>query len=386
MAGDGIVLCFALLTLLLAVGAGIVLAVGNRKILFLRNLPLPAGPLPTLSVVVAARNEEADIERALSTLRDQDYPGLEVVVVDDRSEDSTGAILDRMAAADSRIRVLHLNELPAGWLGKNHALQRGAEAASGEFLLFTDADVRFAPSCLSRAGGFAVERGLDFLSVSPLIEADGIILRAFMGVFTFFFALMFLPWRARIPGSKRFVGIGAFNMVRRSFYFRHGGHEPIRLRPDDDLQLGRFSKLRGARQDLLFGCGALAVRWYPSVGAMVRGLEKNAFTVYNYSFARAVLSVPLVVALNVAPFVGALLPIGPARWLFLAAALCIVVACADGARFHGLARWCGFFYPAIIAFFGFIVLRAVLLTALRGGILWRGTFYSLESLRANRVE
>jgi glycosyltransferase involved in cell wall biosynthesis len=373
------------LSLLMAGGAGIVLAAGNRKILFLRDLPLPAGPLPSLSVVVAARNEEQDMERALSTLQAQDYPGLEFVVVDDRSEDSTGAILDRMALADPRIRVIHLTELPVGWLGKNHALQRGAEAASGEFLLFTDADVRFEPSSLRRAGGFAVARGLDFLSVSPHIEADGIILKAFMGIFTFFFALMFLPWRARIQGSKRFVGIGAFNMVRRTFYFRHGGHEPIRLRPDDDLQLGRFAKLRGARQDLLFGTGTLAVRWYPSVGAMVRGLEKNAFTVYNYSFARVVLSVPLVVALNLAPFVGALLPIGPARWVFLAASLCVVAACADGARFHGLARWCGLFYPAILPFFGFIVLRAVFLAALRGGIFWRGTFYPLDSLRANKV-
>jgi glycosyltransferase involved in cell wall biosynthesis len=383
--GHALVLGLSCLTLLIAVSIGILVARGNRRILFIKNLPLPEGPLPSLSVVIAARNEEADIERALGTLLAQDYPGLELVVADDRSEDSTGAILDRMAATDSRLNILHLKDLPSGWLGKNHALQLGAETATGDFLLFTDADVRFEPGTLRRAGGFAVERGLDFLSVSPLIEAKNVLLKAFMGIFTFLFTVMFRPWKARDPGSKRFVGIGAFNMVRREFYLRHRGHGPIRMRPDDDLQLGRFSKLRGARQEMLFGRGALAVRWYPDLPSLVRGLEKNAFTVYDYSFLSALLSVPLAVVANLLPFVGALLPLGPARWVFLTAALCMVLSCADAARFHGLARWCGLLYPVLTLFFGFVVFRAVFLTAARGGITWRGTFYPIGALRANKV-
>src|SRR6185369_2740694 len=103
------------------------------------------------SVVVPACNEARTIERALTSLLAQDYPDLEIVLVDDRSSDETGAIIEHLAASDRRISAIHVRELPAGWLGKVHALQRGLERARGELVLFTDADIHFAPGALRRA-------------------------------------------------------------------------------------------------------------------------------------------------------------------------------------------------------------------------------------------
>ena len=108
------------------------------------------GALPSLSVIVPARNEATAIGPALASLLAQDYPGLEIVAVDDRSTDGTGDVLRALAAANPSLRVLRIDDLPSGWLGKNHALWRGAQRSTGTWLLFTDADVVFAPGTLRR--------------------------------------------------------------------------------------------------------------------------------------------------------------------------------------------------------------------------------------------
>jgi cellulose synthase/poly-beta-1,6-N-acetylglucosamine synthase-like glycosyltransferase len=117
---------------------------------------------PKLSLLVACRDEAANVRAALSSVLAQDYPALEVVAVDDRSGDATGAILDELAAQHPMLRVVHVTSLPEGWLGKTHALARASEAATGELLLFTDADVVFAPGALRRAASLRRGRRLQF--------------------------------------------------------------------------------------------------------------------------------------------------------------------------------------------------------------------------------
>mgnify|MGYP001237708278 CR=1 FL=1 len=211
-----------------------------------------AGPAPRVSVVVAARNEARGVEAGMRSLLAQHYPALEIVAVNDRSTDETGAILDRLALGEPRLRVVHVAELPAGWLGKNHALALGAAAASGAWLLFTDADVVMQRDTLSRAIGHAERTGLDHLTVVPDLILPGL-LKCFTVGFIVWFSVYVRPWKASDPKSRFFVGVGAFNLVRTTAYQRAGGHEPIRMRPDDDLKLGKILKRSGARAEALSG-------------------------------------------------------------------------------------------------------------------------------------
>ena len=157
-----------------------------------------AGPaaeaLPSVSVIVAARNEAVSLAPALGSILASDYPRLEVVAVDDRSSDGTGAILDALAQRDPRLRVLRLTELPSGWLGKNRALQRGAEVAGGDWLLFTDADVRFAPAAIRSAVCFAERAGMDHVTALPAMVATGPALRLFMVWMLFVYTVWQRPW------------------------------------------------------------------------------------------------------------------------------------------------------------------------------------------------
>jgi len=245
---DTFLLWLAIATLLFWIALCIELTLGNRSIKFLRDLPSPAEPpSQRVSIIIAARNEERNVEEALRSILRQDDANLEVIAVDDRSTDRTGAILDRLAGADPRLRIVHLKELPPGWLGKNYALDRGAEQASGDLLLFTDADVVMQPSTVSRAVGYSLEHQIDHLAIAPDIKMPGVLLKLFAGAFAIFFSLYARPWKASDPRSKRYVGIGAFNLVRKDVYRAVGGHQAIAMRPDDDLKLGKLVKRNGYR-------------------------------------------------------------------------------------------------------------------------------------------
>jgi hypothetical protein len=376
----------ALLTLVVWLAGAIEMGIGTRRIALLRELPVPAPErLPPVSVVIAARNEARNLEPALGSVLAQRYPGLEVIVVNDRSTDATGAILERLAAADPRLRVLHVRDLPPGWLGKNHALQHGAEGARGEWILFTDADVEIEPLGLARAMGYALEHGVEHVAIAPELRMPGVLLDAFAGTFALFFARFSKPWKARDPRSRRHIGVGAFNLVRADAYRAVGGHEPIRLRPDDDLKLGKVLKQAGVRQDLLFGQGAVVVEWYSSVGEMVRGLEKNAFAGVGYSVAVVAGSSLALLVLNVWPFLALLLTTGPTRLLNAAAVAVILGLYAGSTRGSGSNPLAGLLFPVTTLIFVYTVVRATVITLRNGGIRWRDTFYPLDELRANRV-
>ena len=292
----------ALATLVLHVATAVQIQRGNRSIRFLKDLPPLAGPLPRVSILIPARNEERNLEEALRSVLALDYDNLEIDVVDDRSTDRTGEILDRMAAADPRLRVVHVRELPPGWLGKNHALWLGAGKATGEFLLFTDADIVIEPLALRRAVGAMVADGLDHLTASPSIERPSVLFEMFIGVFALFFALFTKPWKVKDPKSPAHVGIGAFNLVRASAYHAAGGHRAIAMRPDDDLKLGKLLKKNGFRPEFVFGQGALRVEWYASVRELIQGLMKNAFSGVDYRVSVVVVSTVIQLVLLVWPF------------------------------------------------------------------------------------
>ena len=375
----------ALATLIAHVATAIQVYRGVRSIRALRDLPPLSGPLPRVSIIIPARNEERNLEEALRSILALDYDNLEIDVVDDRSTDRTGEILDRMAAADPRLRIVHVRELPPGWLGKNHALWLGAGKAIGEFLLFTDADVVMDPSTLRRAVGAMVADRLDHLTAAPEIERPSVLFEMFIGAFSLFFTLFTKPWKVKDPESSSHVGIGAFNLVRAAAYRAAGGHPAIAMRPDDDLKLGKLLKKKGFHQEFVFGLGALRVEWYASTGELIQGLMKNAFSGVDYRVWVVVASTVMQLITLVWPFLALILTSGPTRWLNLASVLVLLALCWINAPLAGVRRWHGLGFPLATLLFLYILWRAMLLTLWRDGIDWRGTHYPLAELRANKV-
>ena len=349
-------------------------------------LPEPV-TLPRLSVVVPARDEGSVIARAIGSLLEQDYPDLEVIVVDDRSSDTTGAVLHELATSDRRLLVLRIDELPAGWLGKNHALWRGADGARGEWLLFTDADVVFATSALRQAVTYAVTEGLDHLTLAPRLVARGLALRAFVAFFGYAFVALWGAYLSNDPKSKRGVGVGAFNLVRRSAYERIGTMRALSLRPDDDIRLGRRLRGFGFRQRILNGNQLMSVEWYPSLGAAISGLEKSMYSSMEYRVVDALGVLLYLGATMVWPFVGVLLLGGIDRVLLAIVVACLMAALLEtyrqsmSLRLTPAALAIAVLLPFSAACFGWAIVRSVYLAETRG-VRWRGTTYPLSLLRA----
>ena len=377
---------FAMIILVLSGLIALEAVIGNSRIERLRNLPCrAAGPGPKVSIVVAARDEERNIETAMRSMLTQDYPNYEIVAVDDRSTDQTGPILDRLAAEDRRFRVVHVTNLLPGWLGKNHALQVGADQSSGEWILFTDADIHLNPTALGRAIRFADERGIDHLAIAPNLILPGLLLEGFGVFFLWSFLLFAKPWKARDPKSWFHVGVGAFNLVRRSAYRAVDGHRPIRLRPDDDLKLGKILKRAGFRQDALSGHGLISVEWYHSLREMIPAFEKNMFAGIEYSIMLSLIGGVVQLAAGVVPVVALFFTSGMTQLLLgvqVALSLAIFIKLA---RSIDTRATVALIYPVVVLLFVYILWRTMVVNLATGGIQWRGTFYSLRELKANRI-
>jgi len=368
-----------------AVGALLQLAWGYLHIPSLADAPPLASGGPRVSVIVAARDEERHIETAVASLLRQDYGDLELVVVDDRSTDRTPEILARLSATHPALRVVRVNALPPGWLGKNHALHTAAAGATGELLVFADADVVMAPDALSRAVRLFRTLRADHLAIGPDFALPTWPLALVVNYFMMWFMLYLRAWRVSDPKSSAFIGIGAFNMVSATAYRRVDGHTRIRLRPDDDLMLGKLLKISGFRQSIASASGLMSVEWYASLTEMAVGFRKNAFAGMNYSLVVAIGGVFANLALCVWPFVAVWLTHGAERALYAAAALAQMVAYAGPALVQRTRPWLALLYPFAALAFVAILTAAVSRTLRRGGIEWRGTSYPLDELRANRI-
>ena len=341
--------------------------------------------LPPLSVVVPARDEEATVGEAMRTLLALAYPDLEIIAVDDRSTDRTGAILDSLAAEDPRLRVVRVRELPPGWIGKNHALHLGGLRARGEYILFTDADVHFEPTALRRAVRAARRRDLDHLVVLPDVRLEGFWETALVTYFAVAFQFAFLPWQIADPRSKAYVGVGAFNLVRAAAYQRAGGHAALPMDVLDDVKLGKRLKEAGGRQACGFGEGMVRVRWAVGARGVIRGLDKNAFAVFGFRPGPVVVSIGMVLLLVVWP--GAGLFVGPwgARLLCAGtlASMAWIVRMIPPAP--GVSPLYGLCFPAAALLFAYAILRSMVGAYRRGGVVWRGTLYPLADLRRGVV-
>lgn len=354
---------------------------------FIRTVePLTGDDLPPLSIIVPARDEAAAIEEALQRMLSLDYPDYDLIAVNDRSTDGTGAIMDRVAQqVGNRLRVVHIDQLPEGWLGKNHAMSVGVSQARGEFILLTDGDVMFDPLTLRRAMAAVRAGQLDHLVLLPKTVTSTYFETALMNLFC-----LMLMASTRFPLVRwkwfkdAYLGVGAFNLLRRSAFDQIGGFRSLQLEVADDLMLGRLVKHNGLNQDVYGGQGSVSVRWQSGgVWSIVRGLEKNAFSGTGYSITQTIGAVTVLCLLFVAPVIAA--ACGYWTWPVGILTLGSLILSVGTAWTVGFPLTVGIFYPWAMVVFAFIMLRSMVLTLRQGGIRWRDTFYSLESLRAGRA-
>lgn len=341
--------------------------------------------LPTVSIIVAARNEEKNIRAGVESLLKIDFPGKEVVVVNDRSTDRTPFILSQLATEYPSIRILTLNSLPPGWLGKNYALSEGAKNATGEYLLFTDADVVMEPSVLKRAIHYVRDKQLDHLAIGPAALMPGMWLNMFMVGFTIFFNIFTRPWEVRNPKSRAHIGIGAFNLVRRTTYHDMGGHARIALRPDDDLKLGKLVKLNHSRSDFLIGASLIHVEWYSSVRELIHGLEKNMFAGCDYRLSVVLAGALAQILLFQWPLLAVIIFRGPVQYMCGMIVVLQWIMGIAAARSQRLSKTYALGLPLASIMFVFLMLRTTWLNVRDKGIYWRDTFYPLDQLKGNQV-
>ena len=343
---------------------------------------------PRVSIIVPACNEEADIEQGLSGLLALDYDNYEVIAVNDRSTDRTGEIMDRVAASPAaygRLRVVHVTELPPGWLGKTHAMWSAGQQAGGDWLLFTDADVLFKPEVLRRALAYAESENADHVVVFPRIimkrPGEKMMIAFFQTLFTFGHR----PWRVADPETKDHMGVGAFNQVRRTAYEAVGTYKALRMEVLDDMKLGKVLKNARFRQRNVFGDDLISVRWATGALGVVDNLTKNFFAVLSFQWWRTVASVFGLFFLNLGPFLGIWLAHGWARVPYVVALGSMFLIYLGMSFKSSIPPYYFLLHPISTMMFEYTLIRSMVLTLRNDGVIWRGTKYPLEELRKGVV-
>ncbi|SDP55033.1 glycosyltransferase [Desulforhopalus singaporensis] len=336
---------------------------------------------PKVSVVVPVCNEEENVEQGLRSLLDQDYENLEIIVVNDRSEDRTAEILARMQATRPGFSTVTIHDLPDKWIGKSHALWTGAKRASGTVLLFTDGDVQLEPTAVTRAVSYMEKKKLDHLCLTFKNISKGWLLNSMIVEMTIGLFLLFRPWSVSRRDSSAFMGVGAFNMIRGCVYREIGGHKRIRMHPIDDVMLGKIVKRAGYRQDCLIGDHFVLVPWYRSVREMCRGLEKNVFALAHYRVWLTALVLMLIGCIALVPVL--LVTAENSELLFVCSIITgtRLVIFYKALRMQLLPRWylAGALVTPFISFY--IVAGSMIVTLRAKGIVWRTRHYPLHLLK-----
>jgi cellulose synthase/poly-beta-1,6-N-acetylglucosamine synthase-like glycosyltransferase len=351
------------------------------------NPVLPSGN-PRVSIIVPACNEEGNIRAALSTLLNLDYDNYEVLFVNDRSTDRTGEVAEEIAsqqAGVARLKVLHIKTLPSGWLGKPHAMWTAARQATGDWLLFTDADVLFKPQSVRRAIAYAEAEPADHMALFPrmIMKTPGE--KMMIAFFQTLFVFGHRPWKVADPDTDDHMGVGAFNLIRRRVYEEIGTYQALRFEVLDDMKLGKVVKKAGYAQRNAFGDDLISIRWAHGAMGVVRNLTKNFFAIMSFQWPRALASCFMLAFLNLMPFAGVWLGHGWARMPYGLALLSMSSIYVGMSMHSSVPPYYFFLHPVSTVLFVYTMLRSMFTTLWNGGVTWRGTKYELEELRRGLV-
>jgi cellulose synthase/poly-beta-1,6-N-acetylglucosamine synthase-like glycosyltransferase len=353
-----------------------------------------SAPWPKVSLLVAGKNEEKNIERCLRSLVAQNYPNLEVIAINDRSTDRTGQIMDRVAAeSGGRLTVVHITDLPADWLGKPHAMHEGQKRATGEYLVFTDADCFFqCPDAVRIAVAYAREHGVDLLSVLPVLETSSLWERILQPVCSAVLIIWFRPEWVNSPDCRTAYANGAFMLFSRACYQAVGGHPQVKAFLMEDMEFARLAKESGRRLYVVQNRDLYRTRMYEDFRTTFAGWSRIFYGSFRRSLYVAGAALVLL-AISLLPYLILLGALGVATvkgwdvhrlgWFILAwSGLAIAAQMSVIMRFYPLmgAKW----YRALTYPVGASVTFAILLNALtkfRGGkIVWRGSEVRMKGI------
>lgn len=355
----------------------------------------PPANAPRLSVIVAAKDEEANIESCVRSMLSQSYPNFELIVVNDRSADRTPAILDGIAAEDDRLRVIHVTRLRDGWFGKNNAMREGVALAGGEWLCFADADcTQTSDRTLSMAMRLVAEQRIDFLSVLPVLETRSLWERIIQPVCGAIMVFWFHPKRVNNPQSRAAYANGAFMLMHRKAYEAIGGHEAVRTQVNEDMHMARMAKREGLRLFVVQNRDLYKTRMYDSLKSIWNGWSRIFYGCFG-TYRQLALSFLILLLVSVSPWVFALvswsaiaLGAGSPAWWWIAVLSTAAVVASQSViwryyRMTGANPWLAPTY-IIGAVFGLgMLLNAVLKVNGRTTTTWRGTTY--RGLRCEEV-
>src|ERR1051326_473924 len=299
--------------------------------------------------------------------------------------------MERLAAEPAsagKLRVLHVRDLPPAWLGKVHAMWLGsqenaAQQSESDWLLFTDADCVFHPECLRRAIHYATTPATDHLVLFPTAHMKTLGERMMISFPQTMASFAMRPWKVRDPKARDHIGVGAFNLIRRSAYEAIGTYESLRLEVVDDIKLGESVKKAGLRQDVAFGPDLVSLRWAVGAAGVVANLEKNLFAFLRFRVSLLLGVCAVTFFLCVCPFLGLLLAPGWTRAPFAVAVAMIALAYTFTGRYMASSPWMFLTCPIAALVFDFATLQSAFIAVRDGAITWRGTKYSLEELRKN---
>ncbi|CAG0930428.1 chlorobactene glucosyltransferase [Thermoflexales bacterium] len=344
----------------------------------------PPSRFPRVSLLLPARNEARNIEACTRSLLGQDYPDFEVIVLDDESTDGTGEILRRLAPEEARLRVIQGLPLPAGWLGKNWACHQLAQAATGDYLLFTDADTRHTSTMLRDAIAAALATQADLLSGLPRQEVKTWSEQLLVPLLAWsFMAFIPLALAERLPAAFLSISIGQFLLFRRSAYAAIKGHASVRHQIVEDFALTRHIKRAGLRWRFVDATPRIHCRMYQNFREVFAGLSKNLFVIFGNLFFFAVAWIALLLAFLEPPLIlllallGLTLPSQLVGLSILAIGQAILLWGITDLRF-GFPRKQAVFYPITIGLSIVIGLRSLVAHYFKRGVTWKGRAVSVE--------
>jgi glycosyltransferase involved in cell wall biosynthesis len=350
--------------------------------------PATSNGNPRVSIIVPACNEEADIEQSLTQLLELDYDNYEVIAVNDRSTDRTGDLMNAVAAgasAHGMLKIIHIEKLPAGWLGKPHAMWTAANQATGDWLLFTDADVLFKPDSVRRAIAYAEAEPADHLVLFPQIIMKQPGEKMMIAFFQALFVFGHRPWKVADPKAKDHIGVGAFNLIRRSVYEKIGTYKALRFEVVDDMKLGKVVKEAGYAQRNVFGSDLISLHWAKGAMGVVNNLTKNMFAVLSFQAWRVWLCFFGLAFLNLVPFFGVFVAHGRSRVPYAVALGAMFLIYLGMSRRSSIPPYYFALHPVSTVLFLYTMLRSMFVTLRQDGIVWRGTKYPLEELKKGLV-